>query len=55
MKKYTTHITLVIIFLIFFGGDCFAGKIVYPWRATTSIVKSGENFEVWLNADAGQR
>jgi len=29
-------------------------KIIYPWRATTAIVKSGENFEVWLNADQGQ-
>lgn len=32
----------------------WAGKIVYPWRATTAIVKSGESFEVWFNADAGQ-
>jgi len=28
---------------------------VYPWRATTAIVKSGETFEVWLNADASQK
>ncbi len=30
------------------------GQIVYPWRATTAIVKAGESFEVWFNADAGQ-
>ncbi len=30
-------------------------KIVYPWRATAAIVKSGETFEVWFNADANQK
>lgn len=29
-------------------------NIVYPWRATTAILKSGENFEVWFNAGNGQ-
>lgn len=32
----------------------FSAKIVYPWRATTAIVKSSESFEIWFNADAGQ-
>jgi hypothetical protein len=31
-----------------------AGKIVYPWRSTTAIVKSGQTFEVWFIADSGQ-
>jgi predicted MPP superfamily phosphohydrolase len=31
-----------------------AGKIVYPWNAATAIVKAGESFEVWFNADPGQ-
>lgn len=31
-----------------------AGKIVYPWRSTTAIVKAGESFEVWFDADPGQ-
>jgi len=31
-----------------------AAKIVYPWCATTAIVKSGETFEVWFDADDGQ-
>jgi len=30
------------------------GQIVYPWRATTAIVKPGQTFEVWFNADPGQ-
>ena len=32
----------------------FAANIVYPWRATTAIVKSGDSFEIWFNADANQ-
>lgn len=32
----------------------FSANIVYPWRATTAIVKSGDSFEIWFNADAGQ-
>lgn len=30
------------------------GQIVYPWRATTAIVKAGGTFEVWHKADPGQ-
>jgi hypothetical protein len=30
------------------------GQIVYPWRATTAIVKAGGTFEVWFKADPGQ-
>ncbi len=29
-------------------------KIIRPWRSTTEIVKPGESFQVWFNADAGQ-
>ena len=32
----------------------YSANIVYPWRATTAIVKSGESFEIWFNADANQ-
>jgi len=35
-------------------ADNTAGKIVYPWNATTAIVKAGETFEVWFDADPGQ-
>lgn len=31
-----------------------AGQIVYPWRATTAIVKAGQTFEVWFKADPAQ-
>jgi hypothetical protein len=45
---------LFLLVVTIFTNNIFAGKIVYPWRATTAIVKAGETFEVWFNADAGQ-
>ena len=52
MKKLTT---LSILFLVIsFTTIAFGVKIVYPWRATTAIVKAGETFEVWFNAATGQ-
>lgn len=44
----------LLFLLIFLSATAFCGKIVYPWRATTAIVKSGKSFEVWFDADAGQ-
>ena len=46
----------ILFFLLIFSSSTIAwgGNIVYPWRSTTAIVKSGEAFEVWFNADAGQ-
>ena len=45
---------VLLFLLICFSITAFCGKIVYPWRATTAIVKGGESFEVWFNADVGQ-
>lgn len=52
MKK----ILLFSVFLltISFSTSCWSQNIVYPWRATTAILKAGENFEVWFNAGSGQ-
>lgn len=44
----------ILFLLISFNFTALCGKIVYPWRATTAIVKSGESFEVWFNADSWQ-
>ncbi len=52
MKKITTLTILLLTIGIL--NNVYAGKIVYPWRATTAIVKSGETFEIWMKADAGQ-
>ena len=32
----------------------WSGKIVKPWRSTTAIVKAGESFDVWFDADSSQ-
>ena len=52
MKK-TIRLTILLI-IVFFSITSWGQKIVYPWRSTTAIVKAGETFEVWFNADAGQ-
>jgi hypothetical protein len=58
MKKFGQHKNMIsgIIFLLIAGistsGWC--SKIVYPWRSSTAIVKTGETFEVWFDADNGQ-
>jgi len=44
----------IVFLLIGFSITALCGNIVYPWRASTAIVKSGESFEVWFNADNGQ-
>lgn len=50
MKK----IAVIFLLLFSFANIGWGGNIVYPWRATTAIVKAGESFEVWFNADKGQ-
>ncbi|NDP20548.1 MAG: carbohydrate-binding protein [Paludibacter sp.] len=50
MKK----ILSISILLLLISFSAIAGNIVYPWRATTAIVKSGQTFEVWFNASSGQ-
>jgi len=45
---------LLSVLFLSFSFIAFAANIVYPWRATTAIVKSGDSFEIWFNADANQ-
>ncbi|NDP20545.1 MAG: T9SS type A sorting domain-containing protein [Paludibacter sp.] len=46
----------VILISLFLSGSfmSYSANIVYPWRATTAIVKTGDSFEIWFNADANQ-
>lgn len=44
----------VLVILLSIHLSCISANIVYPWRATTAIVKSGDSFEIWFNADANQ-
>ncbi|MBV5342380.1 hypothetical protein JZU68_01770, partial [bacterium] len=47
---------LIVILLLFcITNATWSANIVYPWRATTAIVKNGDSFEVWLKADEGQK
>jgi len=48
------HLIPPILIVFFIGLAAAAGKIVYPWNAVTSIVKAGETFEVWFDAEPGQ-
>ncbi|MCD6288708.1 MAG: hypothetical protein J7M12_06290, partial [Candidatus Hydrogenedentes bacterium] len=45
---------ILCLFVISYCSAGWCGKIVYPWNATTAIVKAGESFDVWFDADAGQ-
>lgn len=44
----------IILITLGLSASSWGQNIVYPWRSTTAILKSGENFEVWFNALAGQ-
>jgi hypothetical protein len=49
--------TTMIVWLLWscgLGSAAWGGQIVYPWRATTAIVKTGQTFEVWFKADPDQ-
>jgi hypothetical protein len=48
--------TMVLFFIVLltFLNNGWSANIVRPWRSTTAIVKAGESFEVWFNADNGQ-
>lgn len=52
MKK--TLLIPVLLIAICFSINSWSQNIVYPWRATTAILKGGESFEVWFNAANGQ-
>lgn len=54
MRHSKVKIVFVFLFVIIFCSIGFCGKIVYPWNATTAIVKAGDSFTVWFDADAGQ-
>jgi predicted MPP superfamily phosphohydrolase len=60
-QSFTQKIKQILLlsglsFLIGFATfDLQAQQIVYPWRATTAIVKTGDSFEIWLNAPEGQK
>jgi len=55
MKPLTWSYASISLGIILLSSNClWAGKIINPWRTTTAIVKNGESFEVWFDADRGQ-
>lgn len=54
MKHPLVQAALVCLVLVVsrITGEC--GQIVYPWNATTAIVKAGDSFDVWFDADDHQ-
>lgn len=47
-------VVLTLLLLLVCSNMAWSAKIVYPWRAANAMVKAGESFEVWFNADADQ-
>ena len=43
-----------VISLLVFAGSAFCGKIMYPWNAASAVVKAGESFMVYFDADTGE-
>lgn len=52
--KLKLKLAFVCLFVISLCTAGYCGKIVYPWNATTAIVKAGESFEIWFDSDMGQ-
>jgi hypothetical protein len=41
----------LLIIVLLFPINTFAGKIIYPWRAASAIIKSGESFEILYESE----
>ena len=46
---------LLLLLTIGFSTIGWCNKIVYPWNATTAIVKTGESFTIWFDADPKEK
>jgi hypothetical protein len=51
-RQISTGIMFLLIASLSFSGWC--QQIVKPWRSSTEIVKAGDTFEIWFNANSGQ-
>ena len=54
MTHNKTKYALICLCIISLCSTAFCGKIIYPFNATTAIVKAGETFDIWFDADTGQ-
>ncbi len=46
---------LILLLTIGFSTSGWCSKIVYPWNATNAIVKAGESFTIWFDADPKEK
>jgi uncharacterized protein YjdB len=51
MKK---TFTVLLLLSIFTSTSSWCGKIIYPWRATSAIVQTGNTVDIWFIADEGE-
>ena len=54
IEKKRTRLHPIVFSVLLFTGICivsqaYAGNIIYPWRAATTIVKCGNGFEILYN------
>jgi hypothetical protein len=56
LKNNSMKKTFTVLFLlsIFTSTTSWCGKIIYPWRATSSIVQTGNNADIWFIAEEGE-
>jgi hypothetical protein len=47
-------LSLLVVLTIGFSTKSWSNQIVYPWNATTAIVKSGESFTIFFDAEKEQ-
>lgn len=53
-RRKCTSLFIALFFILTITTASWAGQIIRPWRASSEIVKAGESFEVWFDADVGQ-
>ncbi len=53
IHRITLFISITLLVFII-SNPAWCGKIIYPWNATTAIVKTGESFTVLFDADPDQ-
>ncbi len=46
---------LLLLLTIGFSTSGWCNRIVYPWNATTAIVKTGESLTIWYKADSKEK
>ena len=54
-SKRGIHTCMLLMVVLSFSHSGWCSKIVYPWNATTALVKVGENFTIWYHATSKEK